>query len=142
MQGIIGKVGIHGGIKQMDRYKEGMAGEKIVRKIFSDSEFKYFQADLLFKVGENWNLAEVKRQEMFEPPPFHGHGLPIWQLEQRVDFYKDTGIMPYLFVVDKITQKIYWQTMIKLMEGKYYDTKNKDIRKRRRIFLIDTFMEW
>lgn len=123
----------------IERIEEGFAGEKLIRELFRVEGFKYFQADLLFKVGETWNLAEVKHQEKFIPPPFYGHGLPIFQIEARLEFYENTGIEPYLFVRDKEDGKVYWQTFRELMKGKYFDTKGM---KRRRVFELKSFMEW
>jgi len=122
-----------------DKFAEGREGEKVIRKIFRDSKIEYFQADLLFKVGDVWNLAEIKYQEKFKPPPFYGHGLPPYQIDQRIKFFHEIGITPYLFIVDKNDEIIYWQSMIKLMEGKYFDTSGN---KPRRIFPIENFMQW
>lgn len=83
-----------------------------------------------------YKLAEIKHQEMFEPPPFAGHGLPLWQIEDRLKFEQFTNIETWLFVIDKKTKIIYFQSLLKLSNGKHFDTKGE---KPRRIFPIEEF---
>jgi hypothetical protein len=119
------------------RFTEGMEGENLIRNYFIKKGIKHMQVDLIFKGKDGeYKLAEIKHQEIFEPPPFKGHGLPIWQIEDRLKFYKETNIEPWLFVVDKETNIIYYQSFVKLMQNEYFDTKGK---KPRRVFNINSF---
>jgi hypothetical protein len=61
--------------------------------------------------------------------------LPVWQVKARVNFYKFTGIVPYLFVVDKADKKIYFESILKLEKTKYHDTPTN----KRRIYNITNF---
>ncbi len=119
---------------------EGLVGENEIRGILSRKRLHYFQAEIVFKNGKGrWGLIEVKHQERFEPPPFEGHGLPRWQLEARMGFYKDTGVVPYLIIVEKPTGIIYSKDMITLStldKSKFFDTNGT---KPRRIFKLSVF---
>jgi len=107
----------------MDKYSEGLEGEKIIRDYFKDKKIHFFQVDLMAKIRDRWNLIEIKHQESYKPPPFEGHGLPKWQIDARLEFQKEKGIRALLFIVDKETKIIYWQYMDELMNGESYQTK-------------------
>lgn len=112
----------------MDKYLEGLEGEKIIRDYFINKKIHFFQVDLMAKLKNKWNVIEVKHQEPFEPPPFKGHGLPKWQIDARLQFQNETGIRALLFIRDKITEIIYWQYMDKLMEGNKFQTNGMNPR--------------
>lgn len=112
----------------MDNWSEGREGERIVRKYLKRLGVHYFQADLMAKIGDQWYIIEIKRQEMFKSPPFDGHGLPRWQIEARLKFQDETGIRAMLFIVDKISGLIYWQYMDALMDGGKYQTQGTNPR--------------
>jgi hypothetical protein len=120
----------------MDKYLEGLEGEKIIRDYFINKKIHFFQVDLMAKLKNKWNVIEVKHQEPFEPPPFKGHGLPKWQIDARLQFQNETGIRALLFIRDKITEIIYWQYMDKLMEGNKFQTNGM---KPRIIFPIENY---
>ena len=119
-----------------ERLEEGLEGEKVIRDFLIKKGIHFFQADLIFKKNEKWYLGEVKHQEIFEPPPFYGHGLPLWQIEARLNFQKEKGIRIILFIVDKKTNIIYWQFMDLLIKGKYIQTQGE---KPRVVFPLESF---
>lgn len=80
------------------RVAKGHAGETRVRQRFIRKKIDHMQVDLLFKLEGCWNLAEVKNQERYTNPD--GHGLPLWQVEKRMEFFSDTGIPAWLIVVE------------------------------------------
>lgn len=120
----------------MDKYLEGLEGEKIIRDYFINKKIHFFQVDLMAKFKDKWNVIEVKHQEPFEPPPFKGHGLPKWQIDARLQFQNETGIRALLFITDKVTNIIYWQYMDKLMEGNKFQTNGA---KPRIIFPLENY---
>jgi hypothetical protein len=124
--------------KNIEQIKKGFEGEELIRKIFIEKKIKFMQVDIMFKRHNKWCLGEIKTQEKFKSPPFDGHGLPQWQIDRRIEFYKDTGIIPYLIVLDKIDNCIYIQSLLKLMGLKkdIYKTKGNSPRT---IFKIDNF---
>ncbi|NCU32225.1 MAG: hypothetical protein EOM23_04675 [Candidatus Moranbacteria bacterium] len=93
------------------------------------------QLDVIAKIKTNWYLFEVKHQEAFKAPPFDGHGLPPWQINFRMRIFKELGIIPILFVVDKQTKIIYYNSIIKLEEGEKFVTKTG----KRIIYPIENF---
>jgi len=106
-----------------EKYVEGLKGEKIIRDFLKKKKIHFLQADLIAKGNNKWYIIEIKYQEAFEPPPFKGHGLPRWQINARLDFEEETGIMAMLFIVDKKTNIIYWQYMSELLKGDHFQTK-------------------
>ena len=119
-----------------ERLEEGLEGEKVIRDFLIKKGIQFFQADLIFKRNKKWYLGEVKHQEIFEPPPFYGHGLPLWQVETRLNFQEEKGIRVILFIVDKKTNIIYWQFMDILIKRKYFQTNGKSPRM---IFPLESF---
>lgn len=69
----------------------GRDGEKRARKLLKNLGcINIFQADWLVQKHENgpWYVVEVKQKERYEPPPFEGHGLNIYQVQMRLKFQK------------------------------------------------------
>ena len=120
----------------LENLRKGFEGEEEVRKFFRSKGIKHMQVDLIFKYDGKYCLAEVKSQEKFLAPPFDGHGLPQWQIDDRVKFYNSTGIEPFLIVKDPHDECLYIQSIIKLLEGSKFSTKGS---KPRVIFHIDSF---
>ena len=119
-----------------EHIRMGFKGEDIIRNYLKDQKCPFMQADLLFKIDNKWYLGEVKTQEHFKAPPFDGHGLPIWQLEARLNFYEDTGVEPILFIVDITNKRVFYQSFVKLNNfEKKFLTKNS----KRIIFPFDAF---
>jgi len=121
---------------ELQKYIEGLKGEKIIRDYFKQNKINFFQVDLMAKIENQWNLIEVKRQDIFEPPPFYGHGLPKWQIDARLKFQEETGIDAILYVIDKQTNIIYYQYMDLLLKGKQFQTNGL---KPRIIFTLENF---
>lgn len=119
-------------------YYQGWVGESIIRTFLSNRDLPYFQADILYRYNSNWFLAEVKRQERYKPPPFEGHGLPLWQIKRRLEFQKQTGIRAVLFIVEKPNDVIFWNYLDILWMDKAHETSGK---RPRVIFPLNHFKE-
>ncbi len=103
--------------------EKGIKAERKALEILKKFKFKCFQPDwIAFKNGK-YSLIEVKGKERFEPPPFEGTVLEIYQVDARMKFYKETGIRPFLLVEDN---ELGWigQWLDILEKGKKHDTKN------------------
>lgn len=120
----------------MDKWEMGRIGEKIIRDYLEKKHYHYFQVDMMVKINDKWHVLEVKHQDMFEKPPFDGHGLPPWQIEARLKFQEETDIRAVLFIVDKTTSVIYWQFMDVLISGEQFQTHGL---KPRIIFPLDNY---
>ena len=96
--------------------KIGFAGEDLVRGWFINKKIPFMQVDIMFKYNGKWCLGEVKTQEKFIAPPFDGHGLPKWQIDRRMEFYKDTGVEPFLIVNDINDKCLYIESFKKRSE--------------------------
>lgn len=119
-----------------ENFEVGFEGEGIIRdylKTVPDCTFG--QIDLVAKIKGKWYSFEIKHQDIFEPPPFAGHGLPPWQVKFRLRMYKDCGIIPLFYVVDKKTGVIYYNSLIELEKGKSFLTKTG----KRKIYHINNF---
>lgn len=122
--------------RDLKRIKEGFEGEKVVRNYLKTiSNCTFAQLDMIAVIDDKWYSIEAKHQEMFKSPPFDGHGLPIWQVETRIRLYKDTGIIPLLFVLDKNTKELIYNSLLILENGKKFITG----RKSRVIYPIENF---
>lgn len=122
--------------ENFDNCKIGFDGEQLIRKWFMDNKIPFMQVDVMFKHDNRWYLGEIKSQEKYLSPPFDGHGLPIWQINRRLEFEKETGIVAYLFIYDLEDKCIYMQKFSELMNGKQFETKGS---KPRIIFPIESF---
>ena len=94
------------------------------------------QVDIMFKYKGKWCLGEVKTQEKFTAPPFDGHGLPKWQIDRRMEFYKDTGVEPFLIVHDIKEKCLFIESFVNLLAKENFQTKGL---KPRVIFKITSF---
>jgi len=123
--------------------EDGRIGESIIRQYFISKGIKLFQIDWMTHEDGEDRLNEVKYQEIFEPPPFYGHGLPKWQIKDRLDFFTRKRIVPFLYVVEKSDygrkkghHLIWSQSLIVLEIGRYMDTGGS---KPRRVYDIRSF---
>lgn len=114
----------------------GFEGESLVREYLIAQGIKHMQVDVIFKYDGRYNVMEVKNQEHFEAPPFDGHGLPRWQVDARIEFYKHTGVVPWLFVIEKGTTTLYYQSLPTLLDGESHQTNGN---KPRIIFPLNSF---
>jgi hypothetical protein len=122
--------------KYMGIQSEGIEAEQWLLNEFRKKGIMCFQPDAISFENDEYILNEIKHQEIFSPPPFFGHGLPLWQINARIGFWRLTGIKVKLIVKEKGTDKIYWQWLDILEAGKHIDTRGL---KPRRIYLIDNF---
>jgi hypothetical protein len=120
----------------LEQCKIGFAGEDLVRGWFQDKKIPYMQVDIMFKYKGKWCLGEVKTQEKFKAPPFDGHGLPKWQIDRRMEFFKDTGVEPFLIVNDINEKCLYIESFVNLLSKPNFQTKGT---KPRVIFKLDSF---
>ncbi len=122
-----------------DNIKIGFAGEQKIREYLmslrKDHSVEFGQIDIVANIDNKWYSIEVKKQEAFEPPPFKGHGLPPWQIKFRISLFKERNIIPLLFIVDKKTDIIYYNSIIELEKGDKFLTKTG----KRIIYPIDSF---
>jgi len=118
--------------------KIGIEGEQKLFKLLKKKGYSFFQPDSLGKKDGVWYLFECKQQERFQPPPFEGHGLPKWQVDARLEFEKDTGVIACLVVFDLETEEVFFAKLSDLEKGKYIDTKGI---KPRRVYDIESFIK-
>jgi len=119
--------------------KEGIEGEQMMLSLLRNRGYKCFQPDVIGLINNKYYVFEVKRQDRFNAPPFEGHGLPLWQVRARLEFQKATGVIAILVVFDKETNEVFYQRLDVLEKGKYFDTKNKDKNRRRRVYPLEQF---
>lgn len=122
----------------MSILEQGIEGEKLARIILKD-KFKVdniFQADWIVLKDNKYYVIEVKHKQLFKSPPFDGQGLDIRQVNIRIKFYKDTGIRCLFLVIDKDTERTYWQWLDVLEHTEYFTTKNNI-----RIYNITKFID-
>ncbi len=118
--------------------QDGRFGERLAYDFFKKHGLSFFQADWIVRFGETYCLYEIKHQEPFEPPPFFGHGLPLWQVQARLAFQETTGVRAALLVFDKKTGDTYSQFLDVLEAGRYVDTRG---RQPRRVYPLDSFIK-
>jgi hypothetical protein len=94
------------------RVAQGHAGETRFRDRLIQKNVPHMQVDVLMQLPEGWALAEVKHQERFVNPD--GHGMPEWQVDKRMEFYRDTGIVPWLVVIEVPGGKMFTQSIPEL----------------------------
>jgi len=120
----------------IEKIKIGLDGESKVRSLFKDKKIPFMQVDIMFRYNNRWCLGEIKTQEMFTAPPFNGHGLPQWQIDRRMEFYKSTGVEPYLIVYDINNECLFLESLVKLTKTENFKTKGKSPRT---IFKLSSF---
>ena len=115
---------------------EGIEAEQWLLREFIKKGTKVFQPDVISLESNKWVVNEVKHQERFTPPPFEGHGLPRWQIETRMNFWKTTGIRIRLVIKEKGSDNVFWQWLDILESKEYCDTHGL---KPRRIYPLTNF---
>jgi hypothetical protein len=124
----------------MSANEEGRKGEEAARGFLQKRGYKLFQADWIGKSsGREWRLFEVKRQEQFTPPPFPGHGLPLWQVKARLQFQEETGVVAVLLVWDTSERCWYSQKLDALENGEHIDTNGQYPR---RVYNLNSFEKY
>lgn len=123
------------GVMNVGINEEGIEAEKRGRAFLQrHGIYNLQQIDWIYKHNNKYGILEVKARELFNPPPFLGTGLDIKQIELRQQLYDDLGIDTILIIFEKGTDNIYYQSLQKLLKGKYFDTRNHI-----RIFPIDNY---
>ncbi len=110
----------------MNIMQKGMEGERLAM-IFIKEHYNcesLFQADWVTKIDGTWYVVEVKRKDLFLPPPFLGTGLNVSQVKSRLEFYKDTGIRCLLMFLNPEDNNVYVGWLDELDKGEKFDTKN------------------
>lgn len=120
----------------LEQCKIGFDGESKIRQWFINKAIPFMQVDIMWKSKGRWCLGEIKTQEKFLAPPYDGHGLPKWQIDRRIEFYKDTGVEPYLIVYDLNDKCIYIESLLVLTKKESFQTNGK---KPRVIFKLENF---
>jgi len=121
----------------IENIKNGFIGEGIVRDFLKAKGCYFTQIDAMARHDNKWYSIEIKHQEMYKAPPFDGHGLPHYQVKMRLLLYKEKDIIPLFFVLDKITKKLYYNSLLNLEQGNKFITKNKG----RIIYPLENFIE-
>jgi len=94
--------------QEKTKHEVGREGESIVRRFLWNEGRKVFQIDWM--ASDPLETIEVKHQEIYLPGslykggpycPHYCHGLPLKQVQDRMEFYDKTGIPPWLYVVEK-----------------------------------------
>lgn len=122
-------------------YRIGLDGEESLRNYLKLKSHTFFQADCISRdvVTGKYYLWEAKHKQRFKAPPFDGHGLPLIQMQARLQFFRDTGIRPILYVKDLDTAEVFVQAMDILAAA---DQKLKFLTKNRiLIFHLDCFVK-
>ena len=125
----------------VEKFIEGYKGESFIRYLLKKEKIKFLEPDLIVKKEDQYYIYEIKVQDHFVPPPFDGHGLPLWQIKDRLDFCKKTNIKCKLIIIDLIQKFIYYQNLEVLYEEygnkkMCYPTKGKNPRC---VFNLDMF---
>ena len=111
--------------------EDGIIGEQLLFKLLKQKGFKIFQPDAIGFINGKYHLFECKHQEHYKSPPFDGHGLPKWQIEARLKFQRETGIIAILVVFEKPIEKtnlVYYQSLEILEKGEKYPTRGNQPR--------------
>lgn len=132
--------------QEKTKRKVGREGEKIIREYLQSIGAKIHQIDWMSLFKDKYRLIEAKHQDIYLPGsncPFYGTGLPPWQVRARMEFYRRTGIVPYLYVVEKSDYEkkegyhLIWKQSLPILEAtKYKDTESHDSR---RVYDIENF---
>lgn len=125
-----------------DADSKGRAAEKWM---YEDLRSKRESGEIRGFISPDWLVfdkwggvyaIEVKGQDLFTPPPFAGHGLPVAQAEGYKMLREATGIETDLVVKDGNT--VFVGRLHLLEQGPVYDTPGT-IKYPRRIYGIDGF---
>lgn len=119
----------------MGMTEEGIQGEQKLQRYLHSQGATMFQPDGIALSKDTYSLYEVKmKKEPFQPPPFLGHGLEIYQVKARLSFYKKTGIRCRFVVFQSDNGVVCSAWLDELDSGEHFDTKNGI-----RIYPLDNF---
>lgn len=113
----------------------GMHGEGLVRDYLKKTGYKFMQVDIIAEKGDKIYLIEVKSQEKYKDPD--SHGLPEYQIKERIRLAEKTGMIPILYIYDLEDNVFYVQDMRVLMlsEEKFFSKTGKRV-----LFPIESFV--
>lgn len=117
-----------------DKINIGMYGEELVRSFLKKNKYNFMQVDIIAEKGDKIYLIEVKCQEKFKDPD--SHGLPEYQIKERIRLAEKTGMIPVLWIYDLEDKVFYMQDMRVLMEGEKSFSKTR----KRILFPIESFI--
>lgn len=112
----------------------GMHGEQLVRDFLKKTDYKFMQVDLIAEKGDKIYLIEVKSQEKYKDPD--SHGLPEYQIKERIRLADKTGMIPVLWIYDLEDKVFYMQDMRVLMKGEKFFSKTR----KRILFPLESFI--
>lgn len=126
-----------------EEHRRGRHIEERLLRILCDARTRrgldFSQPDALVSLADGTVfLVEVKAQDMFTPPPFYGHGLPVPQAERYMRIRELTGLRTLLMVWDEQPGRCQgW--LDELENGRYHDTNGARRASPRRIYDIESF---
>lgn len=119
----------------MGMTEQGIQGEQTLKRYLAGKGITFFQPDGIGLDQEHYVLYEVKcLTEPFQPPPFLGHGLFIYQIKARLAFQDKTGIRIRFMVFNTKDNSVCSAWLDELEQGEHFDTA-KGIR----IYPIENF---
>lgn len=95
----------------VDKFIEGYKGECFVRHWLKKQNINFFEPDLIVNEKGQYYIYEIKVQKHFVSPPFDGHGLPLWQIKDRLNFCEKNNIKCKLIIIDLQKKFIYYQDL-------------------------------
>lgn len=88
-------------IIEIDKIKQGIEGEYLIKKFLISENHETTQVDLIsYAPDGKFYLIEIKNQERFKGPPFDGHGLHPKQFEKKLWFAKKLNVRPLLIIIE------------------------------------------
>jgi hypothetical protein len=96
------------------------SAQHLTQSDFVTNDKTVFEAKLIYKKNNAWNLVEIKHKDPLKYGNFIGTGLNEYQLEARLQFYNDTKIDCLFIVFEKTGKNIYYQYLSKLNEYKEF----------------------
>ena len=119
----------------MGMTEQGIEGEQKLKRYLQSQDILFFQPDGIGLNKDTYTLYEVKmKSEPFKPPPFYGHGLEIYQIKARLEFYRKTGMRCRFIVFQSKDNVVCSAWLDELEKGEHFDTKNGI-----RIYPVDNF---
>lgn len=121
-------------IDNSDTIEIGMHGEELVRGYLKKTGYKFMQVDIIADKGDKIYLIEVKSQKKYKDPD--SHGLPEYQIMERIRLAAKTGMIPILYIYDLEDKVFYVQDMRVLMLGENFFSKTG----KRILFPLESFI--
>ena len=125
----------------VDKFIQGYMGESFIRHLLAKENTKFVEPDLIVNEKGQYYIYEIKVQEHFESPPFDGHGLPLWQIKDRLNFCEKTNCKCKLIIID-LKQKFIYHQDLNVLYKQYGNKKmcfQTNGEKPRCVFHLDMF---